>query len=190
MVCLTSSNAVKKILHSLLLALTISVTSVVLAKEHISAAKIKAAYINQFSHFVHWPEAGSIKNISICILGTEEVSKELQPLTQLTDNDFSIKLHKVTALGKIEHCNMLYIAKSESGNLKAVLGYVGEKPVLTISSINDFAREGGMIGFVISASKVRLEINPGIVKRSGLKISARLLEVSRIIETEELKGRE
>ena len=186
-----SSNVVKKISHFLLIAFMLLAASVVYAKDQASEAKIKAAYINQFSHFVHWSEAaGSIKKISICVLGIEDVSKELQPLTQLTGTGFTVKLHKVTALENIEHCNMLYIAKSESGNLKAVLGYVDKKPVLTISSINDFAREGGMIGFVIADSKVRLEINPGVVNRSGLNVSARLLEVSRIIETEEFKGRE
>lgn len=188
---LISSNVVKKISHFLLIAFMLLAASVVYAQDQASEAKIKAAYINQFSHFVHWPEAaGSIKNISICVLGIEDVSKELQPLTQLADTGFSVKLHKLKAFENIEHCNMLYIAKSEAGNLKAILGYVDKKPVLTISSIYDFAREGGMVGFVISASKVRLEINPERVKRSGLKMSARLLEVSRIIETEETKGRE
>ena len=181
----------KKQLSFLLIALLIAVSPVVYAQDQASAARIKAAYINQFSHFVQWPgSAGSLKNsLSICVLGVEDVSKELQPLTQVADNDFDVKLHVVSRLEKIDRCNMLYIASSENGNLEAVLNYVNKKPILTISSIDDFASKGGMIGFVIAGNKVRLEINRGTVKKSGLRISARLLEVSKIIETEKNKER-
>ncbi|HPG59043.1 MAG TPA: YfiR family protein [Candidatus Wallbacteria bacterium] len=46
----------------------------------------------------------------------------------------------------------------------------------------DFARKGGIAGFVIENDRVKIEINVNESKRAGLKIGAKLLEVARLIK--------
>ena len=46
-----------------------------------------------------------------------------------------------------------------------------------------FAKEGGMINFIIQKKRIRFEINREAVKRSRLKMSTKLLKMADIIET-------
>jgi hypothetical protein len=62
---------------------------------------------------------------------------------------------------------------------------LGSAKVLTVSDISDFARQGGMIGFVIEDGRVKIQINLQAVNNAGLKISAKLLEVAKIISSED-----
>jgi hypothetical protein len=50
---------------------------------------------------------------------------------------------------------------------------VGEEPT--------FTNQGGMIAFVKQQDKIKLHINLKLLQQAGLKISAKLLEVSEII---------
>jgi hypothetical protein len=39
-----------------------------------------------------------------------------------------------------------------------------------------------MIGFITENERVKIEVNPRVVRQSGLKISAKLLEVARVTQ--------
>ena len=47
--------------------------------------------------------------------------------------------------------------------------------------MDDFARQGGMIGFAVVEQSVRFDINPAIAERAGLKASSKLLAVARTV---------
>ena len=52
-------------------------------------------------------------------------------------------------------------------------------PVLTVGDSEQFAQQGGMIGFSLQDNKVRFEINLGAAQQAGLKISSRLLTLAK-----------
>jgi hypothetical protein len=62
--------------------------------------------------------------------------------------------------------------RSAGGNVKNIL-VVGEESA--------FVTQGGMIAFVKKDDKIRLQINLKPLQQSGLKISAKLLEVSEVV---------
>jgi len=55
--------------------------------------------------------------------------------------------------------------------------------------MDQFARMGGTINFVLGGNQVRLEINLEAAERAWLKMSAKLLALARIVTEEHCGGR-
>jgi len=145
----------------------------------ISAEKIKVAYIYQFSQFVTWPDTVTSANqaFSVCEIGSDPIVSELEPLTRRQVDGQKITLRYITEIRDTNNCNILYVGDLKGRQLNELFRYLHGKPVLTVSSIPNFVRKGGMIDFVIQNKKVRLETNVETVRHAKLKISAKLLEV-------------
>jgi hypothetical protein len=78
---------------------------------------------------------------------------------------------------------IVYVSDSEKGRLDEVLAATGRASILTVSGLPGFARRGGVVGFVLEQRRVRFEINQGAAERAGLRVSSRLLNLARIVET-------
>jgi len=150
------------------------------AAPKLTPAKIKAAYTYKFTKFVTWPTDSAIsKNqISICILGEEGISNELEPLDGRKIDGRLISINRLSSVQDAMKCHILYISSSKNHELKAILADLRHLPVLTISSIRGFAEHGGMIDFVLQHNKVKFRINQAAIKQGNLQISAKLLELS------------
>ena len=81
----------------------------------------------------------------------------------------------------IQQCDILFICKSENDVFKVILPLTHDHAVLTVSDITEFAKQGGMIGFVTENKKIRFEINLKSVTREQIKIRSQLLELARNI---------
>ncbi len=144
--------------------------------------KIKAAYIYQLTHFVTWPDKQNAeKTLMICIFGKDDIINELSALHMLQDGD---TLLKVIAHEKIEDtfdCKIIYISNIKDGGMRVVLDKLHNKPILTVSSVKNFVREGGMIGFVSMNNTIGMEINHTSALYAGLNLNAKLLEVANTV---------
>jgi len=154
--------------------------STVMAEKTSTPEKIKAAYTYQFTKFVNWPSTAFSDNntLFVCILGQENINDEFNSLNQRKIEDRHIKVIQIFDINDINKCQILYISESEKYRLATIIEYLNNKPILSISSMQDFAKLGGIIDFVLIKNKVRFEINMISVKRSQLQVSAKLLEVS------------
>lgn len=148
--------------------------------------KVKAAYINNFTRFVYWKtqETGGTKNtIVIGVYGSDPIGDILEDFSKRQTGDQSIVVRRFKKkLNDIANCNLLFIAQSEQQQLPQILKQLEGANVLTVSDIPAFAKRGGMIGFFVEQNKVRIEINSRATTKAGLKISAKLLEVAKIVD--------
>ena len=146
---------------------------------------LKAEFMERFTHFVDWPADAFPSHDSpfvFCIVGESPISPYLERLAR----DRRIKDRRAEA----RHlrpgqdpggCHMLLIGPDERPRLHALLARIGNRPVLTVSDAEGFAKEGVLINFYISEDdRVRFEISSSEVKRSPLKISAQLLRLARV----------
>jgi len=62
-------------------------------------------------------------------------------------------------------------------------------PTLTVSDMEAFGQLGGMINIRTQVNKIKIEINPDETRKAGLKISSKLLKVSRNVSTDPKGGR-
>lgn len=146
--------------------------------------KVKAAYLYNFTKFITWPETPNT-TFNICIVGKNPFGDLLDALETKTALDKPIRLFRFESVKQAKNCQIVYLESSEnreSISTPGVLTVGTLNNTLTVSSQPFFAEQGGMIGFVIEAEKVRLHINLKALKQAGLGISAKLIEVATLVD--------
>jgi hypothetical protein len=146
--------------------------------------ELKAAFLYNFTKFVEWP-ASSFKNENspfvLGILGVDPFGSPLDSLKDKTVKGHKVTVRYLTRLENFEDCHLLYISGSEKGNLRALLATLKQHPILTISDLDLFANQGGMIGLVMLDNRIQFEVNLDPINGSKLKISSQLLKLAKAI---------
>ena len=149
---------------------------------------IKAGFIYNFAKLVEWPSyafANPAQPIVIGVLGNETFAETLERAVdgkKVEAHPFLIKRLKLTKEIKECVCHMLFIASAESSHHDEVIQLLKNSSVLTIAETPGFAKQGGIINFVLEDSKVRFEVNVEAAKQAGLNISSRLLSLAKIVQ--------
>lgn len=141
-------------------------------------AKIKAAYIYHLTEFIEWPSLPA-DEFRICVIGAEQVARLLADLSGRMVYDRPLKVDSQVD-DHPQRCQLLFIDRNED-SYGAVLRAVAGSSVLTVSDIENFARQGGGIGFYSDAGKLKLEINPASLHAANFRISSKLLELARSV---------
>ena len=64
--------------------------------------------------------------------------------------------------------------------MKKILTFLNQSPVLSVSDSPDFARFGGMIGFVLEQGRIVFDINRKSMGKASLEVSSKLLKLARM----------
>ena len=137
------------------------------AGSELSESDVKAAFLAKFSQFVKWPSSRS--PMTVGILGEDPFGGALEGM---------IKVKRSRRVEDLKSCQIIFISKSERGNIGAILESLGSANILTVGESDGFAKQGGAIGFVLVGDKVRFEINAGAARRAGLNIDLQLLKLA------------
>jgi hypothetical protein len=150
-----------------------------------SEYEIKAAFLYNFANFVEWPpkaQADANGTIIIGILGDDPFGSTLeQIIANKTINGHRIEIKRFKSLRELKPCHILFINSSEDNRLEKILNIVEDWHVLTVSEIDGFTKNGGIINFYVENKRVRFEINTDNAKKMGLKISSKLLKLAKIV---------
>ena len=139
-------------------------------------AKVMAAYVFHMIKFVEWPALPE-DGFRICVHDDDAVSTLLSELANRTVRDRPLRIETD---GDLARCQVLFLGRGEK-SLGDILPKTRRQGVLTVSAQSDFARKGGIVGFYMDAGKLRLEVNPEAAKAANLRMSAKLLELSRTV---------
>ncbi|MDD2758741.1 MAG: YfiR family protein [Methylomonas sp.] len=143
--------------------------------------KIKAAYLYNFTKFISWPDKNT-PTFDICIVGNDPFKNLLDSLETKTAQGKPIHIIRNVATNQMSDCHIVYFDDSVPHLNPRTLAKTLVVGSLSVSSQPLFANSGGMIGFVLEDEKVKLHINLHAVKKAGLGISAKLIEVSTLVE--------
>jgi YfiR/HmsC-like len=143
--------------------------------------QVKAAFIFNFAKFVEWP--GEAFNggggIVVGVVGDDPFGGALDRLNGSTANGRRLQIKRLRLGDNLRGCHILFISKSESRNLAKILDSLKGTSVLTIGEMSQFNQSGGMIRFVIQNQKVRFEINSGAASQARVRISSKLMALSK-----------
>ena len=145
-----------------------------------SEYEVKAAYLYDFGKFVAWPaKVAAADDFSICVLGEDPFGPTFDAtIAGEAINGKKVVVNRIAKPHEAMSCRILFISASEESQLKEILATLDKTSVLTVSDISQFTRRGGMIQFVIDASRVRFEVNVTTAERAGLTLSSQLLKVA------------
>ncbi|MEK8015696.1 MAG: YfiR family protein [Candidatus Parabeggiatoa sp.] len=146
--------------------------------------QVKAVYLFNFSKFINWPASAfdnSRTPIRICVLGKNPFEDFDRLVKGKKVQKRRITVEHLSDYRQANRCHILFVSKSEKGNQAAILAYTQQYPILTVSDIRNFVVRGGMIQFYIRGRKVRFMIDPDTVQEAGIRASANLLRVAKIV---------
>ena len=154
-----------------------------------SEAQVKAVFLFNFAKYVDWPAAAFPNDaapITIGVVGTELVGENLRHYVEgKTVNGRSFAVKHLASDSDFSGCQILFISDSEASRMRGILEKASVSPILTVGEDEAFARNGGIIDFVLKNGNVRLAIDLGAAKKAGLTISSRLLAVADVVKRKE-----
>lgn len=143
--------------------------------------RLKAAFLYRITQFVEWPESSASAEdsaFSLCVLGSDPFGESLRELSSRKVGQRRIALLYPATVKEAQVCQLVYINEPSRKVLTDLGSTLGELPVLTVGGAPQFIDQGGAIGFVVEAGKLRMELNLDVLRRANLKPSAKLIEVA------------
>jgi hypothetical protein len=145
-------------------------------------AKVKSAFLLNFARYVEWPEnafAATNSPIVIGVLGQDPLGRHLEETVEgKTVEKHPVHVKRGRRISELNDCHVLFVCVSERDRLRATLAQLQGKPILTVSDMDGFATDGGMILLKKKQGLMRFEINREAAERGGLKISSKLLKLA------------
>ncbi len=155
-----------------------------------SEYSVKAAYLLNFGRFVTWPGASAARPaLRICVLGQDPFG----PLLEATVGGGKVRgrpvlTARVSQPEQTLQCDILFVSSSEAERWSLIREIVQRSPVLTVSDMPNFARQGGMIQFTLEHNRVRFEVNLEAANLAGLALSSDLLKLAVRITPAQPRG--
>jgi hypothetical protein len=151
----------------------------------VEVSQVRAAYLYNFVKFVEWPPV-AYQSVDapavICIVGDARTSSVLELATLAKKaNGRRVEARQPRSANEFKSCHVLFIGFSDKPRISAILRSVKDSNVLTIGQTDGFISLGGMINLVEKDGNIGLEIDPKATEEAGLKVSSRLLVISRIV---------
>jgi hypothetical protein len=147
---------------------------------------VKAAFLYHFVQMVDWPAqvpGEENKPITVCTIGKDPFDGYLD--TTLHGKSIgarAVQVHHLRQPEEVQGCQVVFIDGSARKQVFLVLVSLNQPAILTVGETNDFAKQGGMIGFCMDDNnKVRFDINLDAASRAKLKISSRLLLLAKTV---------
>ena len=163
-----------------------SLAACVLWAQAADVNQAKANLLWNIAKFVDWPgfRDQSVKDspLVFTILGEDELAVALAGvLSSKTVNGHPVFVRFARRPQDAKGSQILYVAASELARMTDVLAAVDTSAVLTVSDAPGFVAHGGMVGFMNDGERVRFEVNLGQAEKTGLKLSAKLLALARLV---------
>ena len=87
----------------------------------------------------------------------------------------------VSTPSELKGANLLFVPAAEEDNLREWLASAHGQGILTVGESELFFKHGGVINFVLEGDRIRFDINIDQAEKVGLKISAQLQKLARIL---------
>lgn len=172
-----------RVLRIVVLVLAVALSASARAGSAADEFALKAAFLYNFTRFVEWPPeafASERSAFRICVFGTDPFGPRLDALTRRRVGDRAIEITRPTALADLAGCQIAYLGADTSDAIEAAATGNAAPATLTVASNAAFARDGGMVALVTGSGRVKLHVNLASIRRSPLRFSAKLLEVSEV----------
>ena len=148
--------------------------------------QVKAAFIYNFTKFTAWPTnafSSTTAPLVIGIVGEDPFGQTMDDVVRgETVGERPLVVKRLRPEDDLRGCHVLFISRSEKERLPAVLSQLKGSPVLSVSEINGFAEQGGMVNLLLVSKTVKLEINQAAAEQAGLQLSAKLLKLARLVK--------
>jgi hypothetical protein len=148
-------------------------------------ARVKAAFLYNFTKFVEWPDSAFATSSSpfvVCVFADADFRRTLEATLQ----GEQVRGRAVSVASSdpqdVRACHLLYFSMAESARQARILAGLRQSPVLSVGEGRRFLEQGGLIAFLIENDRVRFAISKRGADAAGLTVKSQLLRVARQFE--------
>lgn len=148
-------------------------------------ARIKTAFIYNFTKYVGWPNEEDLNEFTIGVMSSPTLAQELKELVPLVKfrNKLPIKVVYFKTVKDIGNCQILVVDGNGSLNLWSVYSKIKDRHVLMVAeNLRDFKKS--MISFTVVDNKMKYTINKTKLAESGLTVKKLLYDLAITTEGE------
>lgn len=156
-----------------------------------SPEAVKAAYVLNFLRFTEWP-ASALPAGAPFVVGVSADRALEDELLRITEGQQvrgrRIRVLRVRGARDLEECHLVWLDAEVTVNeepaptVSQALQLIDGRPVLTVSSHDGFVAAGGMLNLYRDGNNLRFEIAQKKAEATGLRFSAQLLRLARIVD--------
>jgi len=148
----------------------------------LSELDVKAAFVLNFVRLVKWDSvSGDTDNseLSICALGNNDFTSAVRRAVAgklVGTRSIAVRLNPNP---DASHCQVFIVDVSQYPIARQALSGIRNAGVLTIGNGPGLIQMGGMFELIVEDHKIQFDVGLEAVRRAGLEVSARLLQLSR-----------
>jgi hypothetical protein len=146
-----------------------------------SPEEVKARFVFQLLKYVTWPEAVAPASAPF-VVGVVGDPAFAAALTQVIGAEQAqgraVQVRQLAAAGESAGVHLLYLPKSDPGDLRQIARDHHGVPVLTVADRFDFPELGGDVGLELVGGRVSFSINRRKTVRGDLVISSKLMRLA------------
>ena len=151
------------------------------SKEH----ELKAAFLYNFTKFVEWPEnsfADASAPFVIGVAGETPCAAQLELIARNRKvNGRTLVIKRLRSPESAKDVHLLFVSASEDARAEKWIASVRNTAALNVGESESFTTRGGAIGLLLEDDKVRFEINISVAEAAGLKVSAQLQKLAKVV---------
>ena len=155
-------------------------------------SEMKAAFLHTFAQFVSYPAdrfQESSSPFHLCMFEDGSVTEVLERLTiGKRVGKHKILIKRLRQDDAVTSCHLLFVGRSAESRVAALLDEAEGAGVLTISELDGFCEQGGIVRFWVQQNPsatvqvgIRFEVNVDANERSRLRISSKVLRHARLM---------
>ena len=147
---------------------------------------VKSVFIYNFTKYIHWPSDDTSSVFIIGILGESNITIPLKEIARKkTVSGRKIQIKQYESIRDVDQCHILFISSREKKVIPDILSKVKNKSILTVSDMDDFSEQGGIINFILIEGKIKFEINLASLKHAKLTAGSELLKLAILVDEDE-----
>jgi len=150
------------------------------AGEASAEARIKAAIVYNLARVVTWPEGALAGEAFLLDVAGRDL--EGPAFETLAGKEARGRSLRVRTWNGIDVGQIVFVARSEAGSCRKLLASLAGQPVLTVSEVDGFCEEGGIVQLVRRQNKIQMRVNRAAAEAAGLQLSSQLLKVAELVE--------
>lgn len=150
----------------------------------VSEYALKSALLFKLPLFVYRPSAVRNPEFRVCVMGNSPFGGALDKLAQTPIDNRPVTVVRLNGNAEARECDILFITRSETAGLDAILNRLNKAPTVTVSDIDGFARAGGMVELALSndATAITILINRKAAQKQNIEFNAQLLRLAKVVE--------
>lgn len=143
-----------------------------------SLAEIRAAYLISVMRYVNWPNEEQRSELTIGVLGDENVFELLASIPLGEVRDKSIQVQLLTRNSQVAQVDLVYVGPRHSGASELILNQAMRANVLVVTE-DRLVRQSMMINISAdNAGAISYQINDQRINSAGLEVNSGLLQIS------------